>query len=60
MPEETIGTYKEISADMREAVMDITNRGNDVEIRKRKDGTYDVYELERRKRRPAKTKKATE
>lgn len=48
----TSGNFREIGKEMHDTLEDITNRGNDVEIRKRKDGTFDVFELERKKRKP--------
>ena len=57
MTEETIGTFREIGREMRDTLEDITRRGNDAEIRIRKDGTFDVFELERKKRKPAKEQK---
>ena len=51
------GVFREISQDMCELLDDITSRGNDAEIRKRNDGTYDVFELEKKRRKPRKEKK---
>lgn len=51
------GVFREISQDMYELLDDITSRGNDAEIRKRNDGTYDVFELEKKRRKPQKDKK---
>ena len=41
------GIFREISLEMCEALKEIAERGNDAEIRKRRDGTFDVYELEK-------------
>ena len=49
------GTFRELSPEMYRVIEEITRRGNDAEIKKRKDGTYDVFELERRKRKPRAT-----
>ncbi len=49
---EMTGTFRELSPEMYQVIEEITRRGNDAEIKKRKDGTYDVFELERRKRKP--------
>ncbi len=51
------GIFKEISREMCEALKEIVDRGNDAEIRKRRDGTYDVYELEKKRHTPRKDTK---
>ena len=48
------GTFPAINLTMCETIRDITDRGNDAEIRKRYDGTYDVFELEKKKPKPRK------
>ena len=60
MTEETIGTFKEISEDFCDTVKEIMKQGKDAEIRRRKDGSYDVFELDRKKHRPAKRSEETE
>ena len=55
----TTGDFREISQEMCETVKEITARENDALIKRRKDGTYDVFELERTKRKP-RTRKETE
>ncbi len=52
------GDYQEVDQDMCEAIKDITRRGNDAEIRQHMDGSYDVFEVEKRKKR-LKHKKAS-
>jgi hypothetical protein len=56
----TSGNFREIGKEMHDALEDITSRGNDAEIRKRRDGTFDVFELERKKRKPRQTQTVTE
>ena len=51
------GIFREISQEMCEALKEIAERGNDAEIRKRRDGTFDVYELEKKRHRPRKKQK---
>ena len=48
------GIFREIGPEMCDLLREIAARRNDSEIRLRKDGTYDVFELEKKKRRPAK------
>ncbi len=55
--ENNTGIFREIGLEMTETLKEIVDRGNDAEIRKRKDGTYDVFELEKRRRRPRKETK---
>lgn len=43
------GSFPAINKEMCETLEDITNRGNDAEVRKRYDGTYDVFELEKKR-----------
>ncbi len=50
------GSFPKIGKEMYETLKAITNRGNDAEIRKRRDGTFDVFELEKRKPKPPKGK----
>ena len=57
---DTSGNFREIGKEMHDALEDITRRGNDAEIRKRRDGTFDVFELERKKRRPRQAHSETE
>ena len=45
---------------MKDALEEITGRGNDAEIRRRRDGTYDVFELQKRKSKPQQTQAANE
>ena len=56
----TTGDFREISQEMCETLKEITGRENDALIKRRKDGTYDVFELERTKRKPPQRKKETE
>lgn len=55
--ENNTGIFREIGLEMTETLKEIVDRGNDAEIRKRKDGTYDVFELEKRRRKPRKETK---
>ena len=48
------GIFREIGPEMNETLKEIADRGNDAEIRKRRDGTYDVFEIQKKKRRPRK------
>ncbi len=48
------GIFREISQEMFETVKEIASRGNDAEIRQRRDGTFDVFELEKKRRKPRK------
>ena len=57
---ETSGNFREIGREMCDTLEEITRRGNDAELRKRRDGTYDVYELERKKRKPIKRQNVKE
>ena len=50
------GIFREISQEMCETLKEIADRGNDAEIRKRRDGTFDVFELEKKRRKPKKEK----
>ena len=59
MTEETTGTFREIS-EMYETLKDITRQGKDAIVKKRKDGTFDVFELEKKKCKPRKGHKETE
>ena len=59
MTENRTGDFREISQEMYETLKDITRRKNDALVKIRRDGTYDVFEVERKKRRPPK-KKQTE
>ena len=54
---DTTGIFREISREMNETLREITDRGNDAEVRKRSDGSYDVFEVEKKKRKPPKSKK---
>ena len=56
----TSGNFREIGKEMNDILEEITSRGNDAEIRKRKDGSYDVFELQKKKSKPQKTQAATE
>ena len=51
----TTGTFREIS-EMYDTLKEITTRGNDAEIRKRLDGTYDIFEVEKKRRKPKEKK----
>jgi len=51
------GIFREISLDVCKVLKEITDRGNDAEVRKRRDGTFDVYELEKKRHRPRKQQK---
>lgn len=51
------GIFREISLEMCETLKEIASRGNDAEIRKRRDGTFDVFELEKKRRKPRKEQK---
>ena len=52
MPEETIGTFKEIGTEFCQTLQEIMDRKNDAEVRPRRDGTYDLFELEKKRRKP--------
>ena len=54
MRNNSTGTFMEVDLTMCETIREITNRGNDCEVRKRYDGTYDVFELEKKKPKPRK------
>ena len=51
---QTTGIFSEIGTEMCELLNDITSRGNDAEVRKRSDGSFDIFELEKKRRRPRK------
>jgi len=55
--ENNTGIFREIGPEMTETLKEIVDRGNDAEIRKRRDGTYDVFELEKKRRKPGKETK---
>ena len=55
--ENNTGIFREIGLEMTETLKEIVDRGNDAEIRKRRDGTYDVFELEKKRRKPRKNPK---
>ena len=55
--ENNTGIFREIGLEMTETLKEIVDRGNDAEIRKRRDGTYDVFELEKKRRKPRKEPK---
>ncbi len=55
--ENNTGIFREIGLEMTETLKEIVDRGNDAEIRKRRDGTYDVFELEKKRRKPRKETK---
>ena len=50
--ENNSGIFREIGHEMNETLKEIVSRGNDAEIRKRRDGTFDVFELEKKRRKP--------
>ena len=52
--ENNTGIFREIGHEMNETLKEIVSRGNDAEIRKRRDGTFDVFELEKKRRKPRK------
>ncbi len=54
------GDFREIDPEMAETLKDIFGRKNDAEIRLKSDGTYDVFEVERKKRKPRKKPAETE
>ena len=54
------GEFREIDPEMAETLKDIFDRKNDAEIRLKSDGTYDVFEVERKKRKPRKKQPETE
>ena len=56
MAENRTGDFREISQEMYETLKDITGRKNDALVKIRRDGTYDVFEVERKKRKPPKKK----
>ncbi|MBQ6507692.1 MAG: hypothetical protein IKE08_01870 [Clostridia bacterium] len=43
------GSFETLLGEAYELVLEITCRGNDAEIRRRYDGTYDVFELEKKR-----------
>ena len=51
----TTGNFREIGPEMIETLKEIADRRNDSEIRKRRDGSFDVFELE--KKQPKRRKK---
>jgi len=59
MAEETIGNFREMDEEICSTLKDIMAQGKDAEIRKRRDGTYDVFELDRKKRKPSGKQKGT-
>ncbi len=56
----TDGNFREIGKEMNDAMKNITRKGKDIEIRVRRDGTFDVFELERRKCKPPQEEAETE
>ena len=54
------GNFREIGPEMCEILKDITKHGNDAKVRKWNDGTYDVYEVKGKKRKPAQNDMKTE
>ncbi len=50
----TKGIFRAIDKDMCDTLEEITSRGNDAEVRKRYDGSYDVFELEKKRPTPKK------
>jgi hypothetical protein len=60
MADETIGTFKEINEEIYTTLKNVMEQGKDAEIRKRKDGTYDIFELDRKKCRPSGCRKENE
>ena len=56
----TSGNFQEIGKELNDTLKDIIRNGNDAEIRKRRDGTIDVFELARKKRKPQHEKDGTE
>ena len=54
------GEFQDISQDMYETLKDITSRNRDALVKARRDGTYDVFEVEKTKRKPVKRKTAAE
>ena len=54
MAENRTGDFREISQEMYETLKDITRQGKDAIVKKRKDGTFDVFELEKKRRKPRK------
>ena len=50
--ESTMGIFREIGLEMNETLKEIVARGNDAEIRKRRDGTFDVFEVEKKRQKP--------
>ena len=55
--ENNTGVFREVGQEMYETLKEILDRKNDAEIRQRRDGTYDVFELEKKRRRPQREKK---
>ena len=53
----TTGIFREISHEFCEAVKEITDQGNDAEVRKRIDGTYDIYVVEKTRHNPREKQK---
>lgn len=60
MAEETIGKFREMNEEICTALKNILSQGKDAEIRKRRDGTYDIFELDRKKCRPSGCRKENE
>ncbi len=48
---QTTGNYQDVNQDMYKEIKDITRKGNDVQIRQHRDGSYDVYEIEMKVKR---------
>ena len=55
--ESNTGAFREIGEELCTMLKEIAKRKNDVEIRQRRDGTFDVFELEKKKRIPRKPQK---
>lgn len=47
------GAFDGINQEVMAALKEITDNGNDAEVRRRQDGTIDVFELQKRKRKRA-------
>ena len=60
MTGETIGTFREMNEEICNTLKNIMDHGKDVEIRKRRDGSYDIFELERIKCKPSGRRKKAE
>ncbi len=48
------GCFREIDPEMAKAIREIMGRKSDAEIRRKKDGSYDVFEVKRTKHTPRK------